>query len=758
MTGSTWAERYAAAVLRHRWAVLVALGLISVAALGFAPRVGFDTSIEAWFRAEDPGLVTYRAFVDRFAADEITVIGVFADDVFAPPVLAAVAAISDAAAHAPYVHRVHSLTHVDVATGDAEGVVLGPLIDPLPATPEAIQTVRARALASPLIAGLLVAPDARAAAVVVESTPEARGFREKAELVGALRAIVARHAGGLEVRIAGVPPLHDALLHHALADLRVIGPASAGLIALCLYLTFGSLAAVGLALAVVAIAFLWLAGVMGALGVDLDVVSIELPPVVLAVGVADAVHLLVEHGRAGSGETRREAVRTALARLLVPCFFTSATTAAGMLSLLASDLRPIRAYGWEAAVAVAAAFVLSVTLLPILMEMAIAPTAGREVQPAARGLTRLTAWLVRVTGRHSRAITVAAAAVGLVALAAVGRLETGGNLLQYFPPGDPVRQSTERIDQALGGSAALEVMVTAPPGGLKEPAILERVDGLAEWLRHGPVATEVVSVVDHLKEMHRVFTGDPVSGDVLPASRELVAQFYLLMEQRDDLDTLVQDDYSVGRVTARVRLSDAERLTAALAEIEPSLAAAHGGDAISVTTTGYIKLMAEIEGYLVASQVRSFAAAFVLVVVLLGLVLRDPRLALFAMIPNVVPIVMGLGFMALAGIPLDPGTVMIGGVAMGLVVDDTVHFLVRLRRQVVAGTVLKDAVRRTLEQAARPIIATSVTLAAGFAAMTAASFSPNAHFGAVTAVVIVLALIGDLVVLPAALLWLSPRL
>jgi hypothetical protein len=179
---------------------------------------------------------------------------------------------------------------------------------------------------------------------------------------------------------------------------------------------------------------------------------------------------------------------------------------------------------------------------------------------------------------------------------------------------------------------------------------------------------------------------------------------------------------------------------------------------MAVTTTGYSKLMAEIESYLVASQVRSFAAAFALVVVLLGLVLRSARLALFAMIPNVVPIAMGLGFMAMAGIPLDPGTVMIGGVAMGLVVDDTVHFLVRLRRHVASGGSLDEAVRRSLDQAARPIIATSITLAAGFGAMVAASFSPNAHFGVVTAVVIVLALIGDLIVLPAALLWLRPRL
>lgn len=755
---TTRAERYAAAVLRHRWAVLLAVGLLSVVAASFISRVGFDTSIESWVRADDPGLATYHAFIDRFSADEITVIGVFADDVFTPRVLAAVQAITDAAARAPYVHRVHSLTNVDVATGDAAGVVIGPLMDRLATTPEELQRVRARALANPMIAGLLVAPDARATAVVVESVPEVEGFREKAELVGALRKIIAPYAGEMEIRLAGAPPLHDALWRHTRADMRIIGPASAALIAVCLYLAFGSVVAVALALAVVAIAFLWLGGVMGAFGVDLDVVCVELPPVVLAVGIADAVHLLVEHRRERAAGAGREAVRTALARLLVPCFFTSATTAAGMLSLLTSQVRPIRNYGWEAAVAVVAAFVLSVTLLPILMEMFLGRTSVRRSSPATRALERLVDWLVHLTARRSRAITVGAVGAGLVAITALGRLHVGANMLHYFPPGDPIRESTERIDTALGGSAALELVVTTAPEGLKEPAILRRMDQLADWLRHGPVPTKVVSVVDRLKEMNRVFTGDPVAGYVIPATRDLVAQFYLLLEQANDLDTLVQGNYSVGRMTARIRFADAERLTATLDAGLPSWVAGDGKGEMSVTTTGYLKVMAEIEGYLIASQVRSFAVAFVVVVVLLALVLRSVRLALFAMIPNVVPILMGLGFMALAKIPLDPGTVMIGGVAIGLVVDDTVHFLVRLRRLVAQGSPLDAAVRRTLEQVARPIIATSVTLAAGFGVMTTASFSPNAHFGAVTAVVILLALIGDLIVLPAALLWLRPRL
>ncbi len=179
-------------------------------------------------------------------------------------------------------------------------------------------------------------------------------------------------------------------------------------------------------------------------------------------------------------------------------------------------------------------------------------------------------------------------------------------------------------------------------------------------------------------------------------------------------------------------------------------------DELHVEVTGYVKMMSEMEHYLLNSQIRSLMVAFVVITLMMLLLLRSARLAIFSMIPNFVPIALGLAFMVPMGIALDPGTVMIGSIALGLVVDDTVHFLVRLRRNL-ATSDRPGAIEKTMEQTGRPIIQTSIILALGFSVLTLGSFTPNVAFGLISAAVIILAVVADLVMLPAALIVIKPR-
>jgi len=165
-----------------------------------------------------------------------------------------------------------------------------------------------------------------------------------------------------------------------------------------------------------------------------------------------------------------------------------------------------------------------------------------------------------------------------------------------------------------------------------------------------------------------------------------------------------------------------------------------------------------MELYLLDSQIKSFIIAFAVITLMLGLLLRSLPLALFSMIPNLLPIFWGVGYMGLAGIPLDPGTVMIGAIALGLVVDDTVHFLVRFRRLLLEGNSQEEAIEKTVEKTGRPIVITSVVLSSSFSIMAFGSFTPNINFGVISALVILLALTADLVILPAALRIIRPQL
>ena len=287
-------------------------------------------------------------------------------------------------------------------------------------------------------------------------------------------------------------------------------------------------------------------------------------------------------------------------------------------------------------------------------------------------------------------------------------------------------------------------------GGAVDPSVLARMDVVQRWLATRPGVTSVRSVLDALRETHRALKrGDPAAA-VLPSTRPLAAQLHLLLEGDADFAAVVQEDASRARMTVRFNLSELESLIAAIPAIEARLTEASSAD-LTFTATGYGMLFARLEGYLVDSQVRGMLIAFVVITVMLGLLLRSLPLALFAMIPNLGPVIVGLAIMAAAGIPLDPGTLMVGPLALGLVVDDTVHFLVRYRRLRAAGRSAEEATAEAITGTGRALVLTTVLLAASFLVLLGAGTAMAMHFGVIAALVAVLALVADLVVLPAAL-------
>ena len=747
-------------ILRLRVVVLVVIALISAVAATFAAQVGFDSDIEIWFLDDDENLTTYHTFLDRFEADEITIIGLFGDDLFTPEVIAAVDAITEAAADKPHVHRVRSLTNVKVVQSKGPGhVAVERLMTEVPLDDEAALALRDRVLAHEILQDNLVGASGQAIAIIAELDPAGNNFDDKITFVEALRGLAAEHIPpGVEWHVAGSPVLDEAFFKYTERDFAILGPLAFLVVVLACLLLFRRAIAVFVPLGVVGLSLIWLFGLMGALGVEINIISSGLMALVLAVGVADSVHVISDYLQAlMAGHERDEAVAHATATLLVPCLFTSTTTAAGFLSLLIGDLEPVRQFGWLAAIGVTVAFVLSMTVIPCVLSLVPAPPPAYVVRQRQGRLTHLLERLGRPSRGAARAVVLASLALTVAGGFAVGQLDTEANPMNYFLPGDPVREGMQRVDQELGGSSSFEFMVETAPGGLKDHAILQRLDDLATRLESLGGVTHVLSVLDSLRETRRVLTDG--ESDAVPGPDDhphLAAQLYLFLESDSDFSRDMRENYSLTRLTARVRMSEANLITAEEPRVAGWLRDDFGSDGLRVRSTGFIKLMSEMESYLFTSQVRSLLVAFTVIGLMMFLLLGSLRLGLLAMIPNFVPIAAGLAFMAVAGIALDPGTVMIGSIALGLVVDDTVHFLVRLKRNL-ADHELPDAIARAMHQTGRPIILTSIILAGGFGTLGFGSFTPNVAFGAVSAVVILVAMLADLVLLPSALLVLNPR-
>lgn len=748
------------AIVRRRGWVLAALAVVTVAAALLASRVRYDSSAEIWFLDDDPNLVAYRKFLERFPADQLGVVGVFAPDVFEARALAAIGRITRRIERQPHVSRVRSLANVRLMESEEGVLEARPLLARIPRDAAERRALRARALASPLLRGQLVAADGRAAAIVFEVGPSGSGYEEKAALVRQLRGIAREESQGeIAVRHAGAPSLAVAMLEYARHDLRLLGPVAILAVGLVVFVMFRRGSTTLIPLAVVLLALTWTFGVMGALGIKVNVVSAALVVLLLAVGVANAVHLVVEYNherQAGAGP--EEGARRSAAHLLQPCLYTAITDAAGMLSLLLSDLRPLREFGWLSALGVGFTFVISLTFVPAVLAAARvrAPLAARE-QSSSTG--RVLLWLASPSPVRRFAVVGAALLLLVGAGLLLPRIEVGTSPVSYFRPGDPTRRDIEAIDRALGGSIGLEILVSASPGGLADPRQLARLDRFQRWLGSLPGVASTVSLVDYLRELYRVMDPEGAArAGGLPRGRELTAQLLLLMESEQGLDALVRDRYSVGRMSARVSMSDARELVRQVPRIEERIRRDFPGADLRVELTGLAKVMSNMEQYLLRSQVSSLSASLLLVAGFMLLMLRSLRLALFAMLPNVAPVFLGLGLMALLGVALDPGTVMISSVAMGIVVDDTIHFMTRLREHAREGRSLERSLSGTILEIGRPVLVTSLVLAAGFAVLGLGSYTPNVNFGLLSAAVMGLALLGDLVFLPAALLVVGARL
>ncbi|MCP4605788.1 MAG: RND family transporter [Proteobacteria bacterium] len=755
-----WEKRLIDGVLRFRIAVLVVVAVVTCVAGYYARQVPFDSDIDIWFLEDDEALLTYKDFLKQFEADETEFIGIFADDIFTKELLEAMDRIIKDAEHAPFVSKVRGLTNTKIITSKgAFHVDIGPLMNQMPHTEEEMEEFRRRALANALIRGRLVSEDGRAAAIIVDLAPEGNSAEGKDAFVKALKEIVRRHLpNGTEWHMAGSPTLDEAFFRYTEEDYVILTPTIIAVVFLCcLFLLRRPLTAL-VPLSVVVMAVVWTFGLMGLLGMKINVITTCLIALILAVGVADSIHVISEYYRKlMAGLSRDEAVAHSTAELVVPCFFTSATTSAGFLSLLVSELKPVYEFGWLAAVGVSFAFLLSMTFLPAVLRLIPEPKQKVIHHERTGPISRILNRLGRPTKRTSIGVLAVSVALTIVTLFTLTHLKMGANPMNYFHPDDPVRVSTSRIDEGLGGSGSFELLIETEKGGLKEPSVLNRLADLESQLKALPAVTDVLSVLDNLREVRRVLTDGKASSAILPDSRPMAAQLYLLMESDEEFRKWILGDYEVTHMTARVQFSQAESLYAHMDSLIEEIHKKYGDDELRVEVTGYIKLMSEMENYLLESQINSLLLAFIVITFMMFFLLRSVRLALFSMIPNFIPITIGLASMVPLGIALDPGTVMIGSMALGLVVDDTVHFMLRLRNNIATGDI-GSAIKHSMIQTGRPIILTSIVLSVGFTILMMGKFSPTVYFGMVSAIVIILALIADLVILPAALIVIAPRI
>jgi predicted RND superfamily exporter protein len=724
---------------RPRAVIGVWLVLCALAGVGMA-RLEFDPTTESILAQEGSAWRFYRESLEQYGGDEILVVALESARAFDPALLARVAALSGELAQVHGVRRVDSLATVPVIRADASGDLL---LDPaVPADARADDPALARVpelLARDRIAPRsLVSADGRVLAINLLLDDDLG--HEIESIIDRVRAAI---AGG-PAWLSGVPVFRTESNRQSERELLLFVPLTIAAIAALLYAAFRTRRAVAVSLTASGIGTLLMLGAMGATLTPLTFSTMILPPLVLALGSAYTIHVLSATTGARSRAEFAERVRE-VAR---PVALSGLTTGIGFLGVALVRIEAIRALGVFGAVGTLAVVATALTLVPAVL--CLLPLDAREPRLRARIGEAWGPALVGFVARHRRAVLASWAALLAGLALGVPRLSVETDATRWFPIGSEVRDSYEAIRARLSGISPMNVVISADDGSpLTMPAALAAIDGLAAELARRPDVGKVLSIADPLRQIHAAFAGSADAG--LPTDPALIEQYLLLLSSVDRIGDVLRADRASANVLLRVDDNRSNHLLDVARDAEEWWRE-HGPPGTSARATGIMFEFARAEDEIALGQIRGLAASLLVVGGLAFAIFRTLRVAALAMIPDAVPLVMTFGFMGLAGIPLDAATVVVGCLALGIAVDDTIHLLAGFTEHPLHRKDPRVALEDTFRRVLPPTLLTTTAISIGFGVVGLSGFGMIRNFGLLTAASVAAALLTNLTLLPALLL------
>ena len=767
-------------VITARWPIIaITLVLVGIAASGTA-FLELSADYRIYFSEDNPQLLASEAMEDAYGKNSNVFFTVVPEDGDFTSALAleATAWLTEQSWTIPYASRVDSVVNFQHVTADGDEILVRDLVDEADRNDAGERSrIRTIALREPRLVARLIAPDGAVGGVnVTVQMPGKDALTEGyhvAEFARGLRNEVRERFPGIDVRMGGIVIFNQTFTEVSLKDLQTLVPASfVAMTLMLLFLTRGISGTIAVML-VVALSVMTAVGLGGWVGFPMTAATAISPIVVLTVAIANCVHVyssLTHSMRAavhssrgdrnhdaltwhhGTRDLKRDAIVESVRVNLQPVFLASLTTALGFLSMNFSEVPPFRHLGNFVAFGVVTAFILSVTFLPALLSLLPIRVPG----PAQR-LDVLMVKLAEFVVRQRKRLFWGGGLTVVLLAASIPRNELNDIFLHYFDESIEFRRDVDFTVQHLTGMYALEYSLDATEsGGISDPAYLADLAAFADWYETQPETIHVDVITDTFRQLNKSMHGDDPAAYRLPESRELAAQYLFLYELMLpyglDLNNQVDADKSATRMVVATRtLSSNEVL--ALNQRAMQWLADHGPNISRSESSGTTLMFAYLGRRNIISMLVGTTIALVGISFVLIFALRSLRLGLASLIPNLVPGALGFGVWGLTVGDVGVSLSVVTAMTLGIVVDDTVHFLSKYRRaRRELGFTSPDAVRHAFQTVGRALLTTSLVLVAGFIVVSVSSFEMNASMGKLTAMVIALALLADFFLLPPLLM------
>ncbi|TSE05055.1 MULTISPECIES: efflux RND transporter permease subunit [Aquimarina] len=765
---NTFAKKWAEFVIKFKWPVLITT-LILALGLGSQGNMEFDGDYHVFFSESNPELEAFDALQEKYTKDDniVIVLSPSNGDIFTKENLIAIEELTAEAWNTPYSSRVDAVTNFQHTSAQGDDLYVDDLsYESASKTDAEIKIIKEKALKEPLLVNRILNEKGSVTAInVTVRLPGEDSAKEIPEVTAFIRGAISdfqeKHPN-FQVHSSGLVPLNTAFFESSMRDMMLTMIMLIIVIITTLILTrnfFSTLAT----LVVVLFSIMSAIGFVGIMGIKLTPPSSVFPTMILTLAVADSIHILITmlQKMRKDGYTKKEALAESMRLNFMPVFITSLTTVIGFLTMNFGDVPPFWDLGNITAFGMTMAFIFSTTALPALM--AILPVKVKEKKETTE--TEKLGWYTNLglfVAKQPVKLTLISIAIisGLTYLATKNQFND--EFINYFDETVQFRSDTDYISNNLTGIYNVEFSVgSGESGGINNPQYLKKLNEFEDWLDEQPEVVHVNAFSEVARRVNRSMHGDNEAYYNVPSNREEAAQYLLLYELSLpfglDLNNQINVDKSETRVTVTIEnISSAEMIAfSKRAENWLKNNTPEPMHTIGVSPT----LMFSKLGFRQAdSMFKGNIIALILISLVLMFALRNFKLGLLSIIPNVTPVLVGFGFWAMYKAQINTGMVIVFGMTLGIIVDDTVHFMskfLRARREL--GYDSKQAVIYAFETVGKALVTTTIVLLAGFAVLSTSSFALNSYMARITVIIILAALIIDFILLPSLLILVSKK-
>lgn len=753
-------------VLRNRIAILIAIGVLSVLMGWFCTRVGMNYKRGGLLPDTDSAHVEYGRFLERFGEDgNVMVVGVRDPRLYTPEGFGAWFTLGNDLRAMHGIDSVFSEAHLFTLQRDdsLKRFALVNVMNGPPRSQAEMDTLKALIRSLPFYRGLLYNDSTDASLMMVFVDPKVYDTPERTKVHAAVKERMHRFEAdtGMEAHMSGLPWIRVENTNLIEGEMPLFMAGSLLLCAVLLLLFFRSWRAMWICMLVVMLAVVWSFGFMGIMGYKVSLIMSVIAPLVIVTGVPNCVFLInAYHHEYMNHRNRAKALQRVISRVGAAAFMTNAVSAVGFFTFCLTSSDVLIEFGYVSTWGIMVLWVLSMLLIPILFSFMPEPTQRHLGHLERRWLDHAVEWIVR-TSRTRRPLIYSVTAVATVlALVGISRMKDESHLVDDLPEDGEIMTDLRFFEGNFRGVMPLEIEIdTRKKGAALKDVTLRRIERLEDSLATHPEMSKPLSVVDAVRFIKQSFyNGDPERYDLIKEHEKSFILPYVENAggKQGMARGFIDSTRQITRMTVQMADVGTTRMDPLLNGVRAQIDSIFPSDRYDVTMTGTSVVFLKGSNYLVWNLITSLFWAIVLIVALMALLFNSLRILLVSLIPNVIPLIVTAGIMGFMHIPIKPSTMLVFGIALGIAIDNAIHFLARYRLELkLTGHDLKRSVDLATREVSVGVIYTSVVLLAGFSLFAFSHFGGIQALGVLTVITLLVAMLTNLLVLPSLLLSLN---